>query len=135
MTEPADPTLDSLEICEALDAAVRSLATGVGSIQERLGLAAAILLGRVSPADFCEEEEREVAEMIELALDRLSATSRHDTTGVAMSDGAASRAAADVVDLRDMCVGRAIRENENKHRQAHPRAGGRPRAPRNGRGR
>jgi hypothetical protein len=92
---------------------VRSLALGSGSLQERLGVAGGVLLELVSPADFGEKEERELAELIQLAFDRVSAKSRQDRdepSGVDISDGAARRAAADMLDLRDRLVGRVVRE-------------------------
>jgi hypothetical protein len=117
----------ALEIREVLDAAVRAIAVNTGSLQERLDVGSRIVLGRLAGWDFAEQEERELFEQIEVALGRSRPRPGLGvlaTTLSRMSDLAAEQVASDILDLRDMAMGRAIREARARPPKASRSAAG-----------
>ncbi|HWG08235.1 MAG TPA: hypothetical protein VN672_04420 [Solirubrobacteraceae bacterium] len=103
---------DSL-IRDSLDSTIRSLAIGSGTLQERIRAASGVLLDQLAPADFTHEEEHNLFCEIRGALAPIEsrpASSGTAATVAALTDAVAERLASDVVDLRDMYTGRAIRE-------------------------
>jgi hypothetical protein len=101
---------------DSLDSTIRSLAIGGGTLQERVRAAASVLLDQLAPDDFTHEEEHKLFCEIRGALapiermpvsDPAAATA---ATAATPTDAVAKRLASEIVDLRDMYVGRAIRE-------------------------
>lgn len=112
---------------DLLDSAIRSLAISTGSVQERVCAAASILLDQLAPADFRHEEEHKLLCQIRVALTPVGSTPGSEAvaaTFLTVADPVAERVASEIVDLRDMHIGRAIREAATR---GHP-----PRAERRG---
>jgi hypothetical protein len=98
---------------DSLDRAIRSLAIGSGTLQERVRAAAGVLLDQLAPGDFTHEEEHNLFCEIRGALapiERMPASDGAAATAATPTAAVAERLASEIVDLRDMYVGRAIRE-------------------------
>lgn len=98
---------------DSLDSAIRSLAIGTGTLPERIRAAAGVLLDQLAPNDFTHEEEHKLFCEIRGAIapiERLPASDGAAATGATPIDAGAERLASQIVDLRDMYIGRAIRE-------------------------
>jgi uncharacterized protein (DUF58 family) len=106
-----DLPASAFEIRETLDEAVRTLSVNASSIQKRVQASGTVILDRLSPSDFPPNEDRELFEQIQAAFAdmRTSGANRPDGFAVQMSDARAEGIAADILDLRDTTMGRAIR--------------------------
>jgi hypothetical protein len=107
-------------IRETLDEAVRRLSVSVRPLQQRVRMSGMVILDGLSPTDFASSEDRELFNQIHGALaDASSAGDADKSSAVAdqMSDATAEEIASDILDLRDMTMGRAIR---NARRTSHP---------------
>ena len=114
-------------IRETLDAAVRNLVVSSSPLQERVRAARIIIVDRLSPTDFADSEDRELFDQIAAAL--AAAPSAGNIAGPSavadqMSDATAEGIASDILDLRDMAMGRAIR-NARMTRQRESERGSR----------
>jgi uncharacterized protein (DUF58 family) len=106
-----DLPASAFEIRETLDEAVRTLSVNASSIQKRVQASGAIIFDRLSPNDFRPNEDRELFEQIQACFEdmRSSGADPPDGFAVQMSDARAEGIAADILDLRDATMGRAIR--------------------------
>lgn len=106
MTSPAS----AFDIRETLDEAVRQLSVNARPIHERVRASGTIILGRLSPGDFTSVEDRELFDHIQAAFADTpsSDTDRPNAVTDQASDAAAEEIAADILDLRDTAMGRAI---------------------------
>lgn len=95
---------------EVLDEAARALALSNRPLAERVLAGAVLIADGLCAEDFAEAEDRELLSRILAVLD-----------SPAMSDAAAGGVAADVLDLRDTIVGRAIGDALAPPRNAAPR--------------
>ena len=97
---------------EKLDAAVGCLATSAEPIQHRLQAALNSALGRLTPEDFADANERERFERIHAAVTKLNApgdVGQVPVSTAAIADERAEEVAREIVELRDAVVGRALR--------------------------
>jgi hypothetical protein len=99
---------------EKLDVAVGCLATCAEPIQHRLQAAWNGALGRLTPENFADADERERFERIHAGCDQLNTPG--DVGGVpvstaAIADERAERVAREIVELRGAVVGRALRRS------------------------
>jgi hypothetical protein len=123
ITSPAS----AFHIRETLDAAVRELSVNARPIQERVRASRTIILGRLSPSDFASPEDRELFNHIQAAFaDTPSSDSdRPNAVCDQTSDATAEEIAADILDLRDTAMGRAIRNARvETHAKPHGRSRG-----------
>ena len=96
---------------EKLDAAVDSLVTSAEPIQHRLQAAWNGALGRLTPEDFADANERERFERIHAALTKLNAPGdvrQVPVSTAAIADERAEQVAGEIVELRGMVYARAI---------------------------
>lgn len=101
----------NVAIREAMDGALRELATGDGDLCERVVLASRILLDGVSLLDFPEREERVLFSRVQLGLMEMAWLSLPSSGGAGgVDDDVIQAMANDLVDLHEMVEGRAIRE-------------------------
>lgn len=109
----------AFDIRETLDEAVRRLSVNAGSIEERVRSSAVLILARLSPTDFADSEDRVLFNDIQAALADASRTGDAGRPGAVtddMSDAIAEEIAADILDLRDTMMGRAIRNARMRSR-------------------
>lgn len=119
MRKPLTP----FHLREVMDEAVRRLAVSAASIQERLQNASAVMMGALLPTDFGPEEDRELFLKIHDALAQSVGEASPSRLGE-RTDGALEQIAADILDLRDTIMGRALREARmsTPHRRARGEA-------------
>jgi hypothetical protein len=123
MTSPAS----AFDIRETLDEAVRQLSVNARPIQERVRASGIIILGRLSPSDFASSEDRELFDHIQAAFADTSSsdTDRPNAVTDQSSDATAEQIAADILDLRDTAMGRAIcNARVETHAKPHGRSRG-----------
>ena len=112
-THPRGGPANPLQLREALDAAVRTLALSTGTLRERTLLAGAVVINAITAEDLPDPEDRKLLEGIHLALielDLLDWPAYPETSSVGLTDEALTRLAAQVIDLRDAITGRALRQ-------------------------
>jgi hypothetical protein len=89
---------------DVLDKAVRYLALSTAPMLDRVVAAGAILTGDLKRSNFPDREDRELFERIELTLTALHDDDARNDVSAATIDATA----ADILDLRDTIMGRAI---------------------------
>jgi hypothetical protein len=112
----------AFDVREILDEAVRRLSVHAGPIEERVRASGIVILDRLSRADFASTEDRELFDQIAAALAGAPSAGNIAGPGAVadqMPDATAEGIASDIVDLRDMAMGRAIRNARiRSHTQA-----------------
>lgn len=111
-TKPPPASEDYLR--EKLDAGVGCLATSAEPIQHRLQAAWNGALGRLTPEDFADPDEREQFQRIRADVTKLNApgdVGRVPVSTAAIADERAEQVAREIVELRDAVVGRALRRS------------------------
>lgn len=101
----------AFDVRETLDEAVRQLSVSAGPLHDRVRASGKVILARLSPTDFAFGEDRELFGQIKAAFADASSDSDADGPGAVtdpMSEAAAEGIAADILDLRDTVMGRAI---------------------------
>jgi hypothetical protein len=116
-----------LEVRDVLDEAVRCLAVGTGSQEQRLVASGKVLLAGLSREDFSEDEDRELFDRVGACLNELHRRRAQGPRVMAVQrvvDLAAESLASDIVDLRDTVMGRALRDAgicATRRARRHPR--------------
>ena len=109
--EGRDERVLARAVREGLDAAVRALAIGSGELGERVGEAGA-LLGRLSRDEFAHAPDRQLLDRVRHALMRtdLAENFPDRSGGFEVTDEALKAIAADMIELRDRALERAVAE-------------------------